>query len=41
MDKRSMRYAMFVKDGTLNQLLVEPKGGLDVSSAEAVLDHLG
>jgi peroxiredoxin len=41
MGKRSKRYAMVVKDGTVQHLLVEPKGGLDVSSAESVLRQLG
>lgn len=41
MGQRSKRYAMIVKDGTITELLVEPKGGLDVSSAESVLKHLG
>jgi peroxiredoxin len=41
MGKRSKRYAMIVRDGTIKELLVEPKGGLDVSSAESVLKYLG
>jgi len=41
MGRRSKRYAMIVKNGTITELLVEPKGGLDVSSVESVLKHLG
>src|SRR2546428_11186240 len=37
MGKRSQRYAMVVKDGKVEQLHVEPGGGLNVSSCEAVL----
>ncbi len=40
MGSRSQRYAMIVKDGKVTELLVEPKGGLDVSSAETVLSKL-
>jgi len=40
MGQRSKRYAMIVKDGTVTELLVEPAGGLNVSSAEAVLSKL-
>jgi peroxiredoxin len=36
MGKRSQRYAMVVKDGKVEQLHVEPGGGLNVSSCEAV-----
>ena len=38
--KRSRRYAMIVDDGTVKELLVEPGGGLNVSSAESVLGKL-
>ena len=41
MGQRSKRYAMVVKDGTVTELLVEPAGGLNVSSAESVLGKLG
>ena len=41
MGSRSKRYAMLVKDGKVTELLVEPAGGLDVSSAESVLGKLG
>lgn len=40
MGQRSKRYAMVVKDGTVTELLVEPAGGLNVSSAESVLGKL-
>jgi len=40
MGKRSQRYAMVVKDGKVEQLHVEPGGGLNVSSCEAVLAKL-
>src|SRR5213078_2820898 len=40
MGKRSQRYAMVVKDGKVEQLHVEPGGGLNVSSCEAVLGKL-
>jgi peroxiredoxin len=40
MGQRSKRYAMVVKDGTVAELLVEPAGGLNVSSAESVLGKL-
>ncbi len=38
--ERSQRYAMIVRDGRVEKLLVEPSGGLNVSSAEAVLAAL-
>ena len=41
MGKRSQRYAMIVKDGKVEQLLVEPGPGLNASSAESVLQKLG
>jgi peroxiredoxin len=41
MGLRSKRYAMIVKDGKVTELLVEPAGGLNVSSAESVLGKLG
>jgi len=41
MGSRSKRYAMLVKDGKVTELLVEPAGGLNVSSAESVLAKLG
>jgi len=40
MGSRSQRYAMIVKDGKLEALLVEPGPGLNVSSAESVLSKL-
>lgn len=40
MGKRSKRYAMIVQDGKVVELLVEPAGGLNVSSAESVLGKL-
>jgi peroxiredoxin len=41
MGQRSKRYAMIVKDGKVAELLVEPAGGLNVSSAESVVGKLG
>ncbi len=41
MGVRSQRYAMIVKDGRVEHLLVEPGPGLSVSSAESVLAKLG
>ena len=40
MGTRSQRYAMIVTDGKVQELLVEPGGGLNVSSAESVLSKL-
>lgn len=40
MGKRSQRYAMIVKDGKVEQLLVEPGPGLNASSAQSVLEKL-
>jgi len=40
MGKRSQRYAMIVKDGKVEELMVEPGPGLNASSAEAVLQKL-
>ncbi len=40
MGTRSQRYAMIVKDGKVQELLVEPGPGLNVSSAESVLSKL-
>ena len=40
MGQRSRRYAMIVDDGKVTELLVEPGGGLNVSSAESVLSKL-
>jgi len=37
---RSQRYAAVLQDGVVQQLSVEPKAGVDVSSCEAVLSHL-
>ena len=38
--QRSQRYALVIDDGVVSQVLVEPKGGLDVSSADSVLAAL-
>ena len=40
MGQRSQRYAMIVRDGTLEALMVEPGPGLNASSAEKVLERL-
>ena len=40
MGKRSQRYALIVNDGTVQEVLVEPGPGLNVSSAETVLSKL-
>jgi peroxiredoxin len=40
MGKRSQRYALIVNDGTVQEVLVEPGPGLNVSSAESVLAKL-
>ena len=40
MGTRSKRYAMIVDDGRVKELLVEPAGGLNVSSADSVLGKL-
>ena len=40
MGSRSQRYAMIVKDGKVEQLLVEPGPGLNASSAQSVLEKL-
>jgi peroxiredoxin len=37
---RSQRYAAIIEDGVVTALFVEPKPGLDVSSAESVLAAL-
>jgi glutaredoxin/glutathione-dependent peroxiredoxin len=37
---RSQRYAAILQDGVVQQLFVEPKPGVDVSSVENVLAHL-
>ncbi len=37
---RSQRYAAIIEDGVVTDLMVEPKPGLDVSSADAVLAKL-
>ncbi len=38
--QRSQRYALVIEDGVVTHVAVEPKGGLDVSSAESVLATL-
>jgi len=38
--KRSQRYAAILQDGVVEQLFVEPKAGVEVSSVENVLKHL-
>ena len=40
MGQRSQRYAMIVKDGRVQEVLVEPGPGLNVSSAESVIGKL-
>ena len=40
MGSRSQRYALIVKDGKVEQVLIEPGPGLSVSSAESVLSKL-
>lgn len=40
MGTRSQRYAMIVEDGTVTTLNVEPGGGVDVSSAETIMEAL-
>ena len=40
MGKRSQRYGMVLKDGKVEQLLVEPGPGLNVCSAESMLAKL-
>jgi peroxiredoxin len=40
MGERSKRYAMVIRDGKVESLMVEPAGGLNVSSAESVLAKL-
>jgi len=40
MGERSQRYALIAKDGKVEELLVEPGPGLDVSSADSVLSKL-
>ena len=37
---RSQRYAAVIEDGTITQLEVEPKSGVDVSSCESILEKL-
>jgi glutaredoxin/glutathione-dependent peroxiredoxin len=38
--QRSQRYALIIDDGVVSGVFVEPKGGLDVSSADSVLAAL-
>jgi peroxiredoxin len=38
--KRSQRYAAVIEDGTITQLEVEPKPGVDVSSCDSILEKL-
>jgi glutaredoxin/glutathione-dependent peroxiredoxin len=38
--QRSRRYALVIDDGVVSSVFVEPKGGLDVSSADSVLAAL-
>ena len=40
MGTRSQRYALIVKDGAVQEVLVEPGPGLNVSSAQTVLSKL-
>ena len=37
---RSQRFAMIVEDGTVTQLMIDPAGEFDASSAESVLEKL-
>jgi peroxiredoxin len=37
---RSQRYAAVINDGIVTALMIEPAGGLSVSSAESVLASL-
>ena len=37
MGQRSQRFAMIVENGSVTSLNVEPKGGINVSSAESIL----
>lgn len=38
--QRSQRYALVIDDGVVAKVFVEPKGGLDVSSADSLLAAL-
>lgn len=40
MGTRSRRYAMIVDNGVITHLAIEPAGGIDVSSAEKILEQL-
>ena len=40
MGQRSQRYAMILRNGKVEKLLVEPGPGLNASSADSVLSHL-
>jgi peroxiredoxin len=40
MGMRSQRFAMIVEDGTVSHLNVEPGAGIEVSSAEAIMELL-
>lgn len=40
MGSRSQRYAVIIEDGVVTHLAVEPGAGLDVSSADAILQTL-
>jgi peroxiredoxin len=40
MGQRSQRFSMIVDDGVVTQLNVEPGAGVDVSSAEKILEQL-
>ncbi len=40
MGKRSQRFALIVEDGTVSHVNVEPGGGIEVSSAEAIMELL-
>jgi peroxiredoxin len=41
MGQRSQRYAMIVRDGKVEALMVEPGPGLNASSAEKIIERLG
>jgi peroxiredoxin len=40
MGMRSQRYAAIIEDGVVKHLAVEPAPGVDVSSAESIMQHL-
>ncbi|MEM0955076.1 MAG: peroxiredoxin [Pseudomonadota bacterium] len=40
MGTRSQRFALIAEDGVVTHLAVEPGAGIEVSSAEAIMEHL-